>query len=467
MQFAKLTKSIGFILLAKTFDAFAGENVCQNKYWLQSPIVEAKSGDGSGIGGTGVTLPVKSESLAQRSREEESGIGGTGIVGIISGFGSICVNGVEIHYDAATPIVENGITTNANLALGQTVSILATSDAQNYHAQEIHLLHEIKGAVESVDANNEIFHVLGQTVHLPETLLEKIAVGDKVVISGNRLSDGSVEATRIEKYDTLNTVSLIGSLEMDHSSNHFHIGNQKIELPQDHTSVKVGDEISVQGMLKDNVLHVEKIEQSPRWSFSNRVDQLLLQGYIRDNVKQQINMDGMKITIDKATDKMPKIGDHTGLWVKINEKGRMVFDHLDTGNMLPKHNHRHDLHDSFKQDPATNHYEHEHSERFPEVNHIDLDDKHPEINRIDLDDKRPEINRIDLDDKRPEFNHIDLDDKITVTRPEINHIEIEKPDVSRPDIDKPTLLRLENSRPNVPEYEHNEQNEHSERLDLK
>ncbi len=446
MQFAKLTKSIWLVLLANTLDAFAEGNVCQDKYWLQSPIVEAKSSDGSGIGGTGVSLPVKSDVLAQRNGEGESGIGGTGIVGVISGFGSICVNGIEIHYDSKIPIVEDGVLTDFNrLALGQTVSILATSITQNYYAKEIHVLHEVQGVVESVDSNNGVFNVLGQTVHLPENLLDKITVGDNVVISGNRLTDGSIEAARVEKHDVINHVSLIGTLEVDNSSGNFRIGNQSIEFPKNHTDVKIGDEVRIQGILNDKILRVEKLEQNPRWSFPARVEQLLLQGYVRESTKAQINIDGVKINVKETTDKTPKIGEHTGIWVHENGKGRMVFDHLDTGNMLPEHNHRNGFHDSLKKESMSfqPNYEHEHAEHNsefressamkPEINHIDMDDKptiiHPEINHPDID--KPAV-------MQQEINHPDID-KPTVIRPEINHPDIDKPAVIRPEINRPDV----------------------------
>ena len=427
MRFPKLTKSMVLILFANTLDVFAQENVCQNKYWLQSPILETKSGDSSGIGGTGFSLPTKLDLLTKRNGEDESGIGGTGIVGIISGFGSICVNGLEIQYDSTTPVVEEGVSINVSqLALGQTVSILASSVTQNYYAKEIHVFHEVKGVVESVDSTNGIFSVLGQTVHLPVSLLEKITLGDKVVISGNRLSDGSIEAVRVEKHDVINDVSLIGSLEADNASGHFRIGNQSIELSENQAEVKIGDEVRVQGVLNGNVLRAEKLEQNPRWSFSSRVDQLLLQGYVRQSENSQINIDGMKINVNEATDKTPKRGEHTGIWVRKNEEGRMDFDHLEIKNSLPEHDYDNHLREQLKTE-STSKIMHEKPERNTEFK--DQQPIKPGFYRSDM--YKPAMTRL-------EINHLDIE-KPTLLRPEIN----------RPDIDKPTLLRLENYRPEI------------------
>ncbi|MDD2864335.1 MAG: DUF5666 domain-containing protein [Methylococcales bacterium] len=470
MRFTNLIKSIWLILFASTTDTFAEENVCKNKYWLQSPIVEAKANDGSGIGGTGFSPPTNSDLLAQRNGEGESGIGGTGIVGIISGFGSICVNGIEIQYDSKTPIVEDGIPTQSNhLALGQTVSILATHESQNYHAQEIHVLHEVQGVVTSIDSSSGVFSVLGQTVHLPETLLTEITIGDNVVVSGNRLTDGSIEATRVEQqHDAMNKVSVIGPLETDNVSGNFHIGKQPIELSVNQTTLKSGDEVRIQGVLKDGVLHAETLEHNPRWSFASRVDQLLLQGYVRQGDGEKINIDGVKITVNDVADKTPKTGEHVSVWVREIEKGKMILDH------------RQEQHEQHEQHEHSNHLggspllSSPHKLEPVQINHPDVDDKpnllHPEINRPDIDDKpnllHPEINRPDIDDKpnllHPEINRPDIDDKPNLLHPEINRPDIDDkpnllhPEINRPDIDKTTLLHLEVNHPDIdkPEVSH-------------
>ena len=48
-----------------------------------------------GIGGTGAPA-----ALSAASRTADRGIGGTGIIGVVTGFGSIFVNGLEIQYPA-------------------------------------------------------------------------------------------------------------------------------------------------------------------------------------------------------------------------------------------------------------------------------------------------------------------------------------------------------------------------------
>jgi hypothetical protein len=65
-----------------------------------------------GIGGTGT--PPGNPELADR------GIGGTGIVGVITGFASVCVDGLEIAYDRSAAVdIDGAAGTPAALRVGQ------------------------------------------------------------------------------------------------------------------------------------------------------------------------------------------------------------------------------------------------------------------------------------------------------------------------------------------------------------
>ena len=58
--------------------------------------------NGDGLGGTGISA----KTLASNPRGD--GLGGTGIVGTISGFGSIIVNGLELQFDRNTAVGSDG-----------------------------------------------------------------------------------------------------------------------------------------------------------------------------------------------------------------------------------------------------------------------------------------------------------------------------------------------------------------------
>src|SRR5580698_2173075 len=79
------------------------------------PLSDTPAAD-RGIGGTGA--PSNGPAMADR------GIGGTGIVGTITGFGSVFVNGLEVAYAPGTPMTVDGVAEpDAALRVGQLEAI--------------------------------------------------------------------------------------------------------------------------------------------------------------------------------------------------------------------------------------------------------------------------------------------------------------------------------------------------------
>jgi hypothetical protein len=479
---------ISVIFLCNAHVVLAGENVCKNKHWLQSPVIASTSHNGAGIGGTGFSMPIKSSESAQLNgegesgiggtgvaiptqsdtlvkKEDESGIGGTGIVGIISGFGSICVDGVEIHVKETTPIFEDGVATpSSHLALGQTVSVLTHIEADNYFAKEIRVLHEVSGEVKKIDTVNNTFSVLGQTVHLPADLIQQITLGGHVNISGNRLNDGSIEALRVDKSDKpIEKLSLIGPLEKETASGNFHIGKQIIDIPAGQTALQIGDEVRVQGTLKDKILYADSIEHNPRWAFSSRVDQILLQGHIRDGGVAHFNIDGIHVIVNNSENQTPQTGQYVGVWVHPSERGTMILNHWQE-IAWSEHSHAHHI-DTFPALFKEEKLGHESSSvekktdplRPALIERPDVE-KH-ESNKIDID--RPNIEKMELNKpgiERPEIEKLETSkpdiDRPEVEKFEINHPDIDRPDTNHTDIDKPTLLHLDIHRPDLDHPHH-------------
>jgi hypothetical protein len=153
-----------------------------------------------GMGGTGI--------------RGDGGIGGTGIradgevgiIGIITGFGSICVNGVEVEYDAATPVSSDGAPASASaLALGQLVAVRAAGSGAQARAREIRILDALVGRAEAVDpaagelrVDSQRVRLAASTVLEPNLSLAELA-GRSVRVSGLWRADGSLAATRIER----------------------------------------------------------------------------------------------------------------------------------------------------------------------------------------------------------------------------------------------------------------------------
>ncbi len=157
----------------------------------QSNVVAANDEDKDiGLGGTGM--------LAGAGSDTGSGLGGTGIIGEITGFGSIFVNGIEIEYDDKTAFTINGETSaHQQLEIGDVVEVLTVDDKQHTQAQIINLRHEVIGVVESVEPQTYSFTVNGQSVIQSIVKSTFPEVGTTVAVAGFRIDEQTIVSTRV------------------------------------------------------------------------------------------------------------------------------------------------------------------------------------------------------------------------------------------------------------------------------
>lgn len=147
-----------------------------------------------GLGGTGM--------LATTGSGAGSGLGGTGIVGKITGYGSIFVNGIEIEYNNKTPFTIDGKTaSHQQLEIGDVVEVLTTDANKHTQAQLINLRHEVIGRVEAADPQTFSFTVHGQTVVQAINKGAPPKVGATVAVSGFRIDEQTILSTRVTPAD--------------------------------------------------------------------------------------------------------------------------------------------------------------------------------------------------------------------------------------------------------------------------
>ena len=145
-----------------------------------------------GIGGTGAP-----------TRIAERGIGGTGIVGVVTGFASICLAGHEVALPADVPIEIGGAASNQQaLRAGQVAAVEAAGPADALYARRVTVRYEVEGPIEMIAPDR--LQVAGQIVLLsPETWLRTApALGQWVAVSGLRDPTGAIAATRLDLVST-------------------------------------------------------------------------------------------------------------------------------------------------------------------------------------------------------------------------------------------------------------------------
>jgi hypothetical protein len=255
------------------------------------PVVLAERG----LGGTGMPAPAAQQPGGAKTAPppgQDRGLGGTGatagIAGVITGFASICVNGVEVRYDDATFMHADGVASGQDmLRAGQVVAISATRLPGGLQAEQVEIRHEVIGPVWAITPQGLI--VAGQRVRLARNTRGNVGkgVGGWLAVSGLRDMGGEIVATRLDPVPP-GRIVLHGTLRGE--GGRYHIGALTLRLPPGAERF-AGESVTVTGTLTDGVLIVTSITpdllySDPRAYFGSGADWFLLESFA-------IHADGM------------------------------------------------------------------------------------------------------------------------------------------------------------------------------
>ncbi len=316
-------RGIASLIFAGFFLAFSNnvqsENRCETSATPTNPFAAVHSGIGgtgvqitqSGIGGTGIEnsgiggtgIEVSGIGGTGDKMTDEGGIGGTGIIGIITGFASICVNGIEIHYDANTPITMNGSPSSIHdLATGQVVVVRADEFSDNVIAQQIAIMHAAVGPITHIDPVTNEIQVLNQTIQLQAQNVPESLDSEWVRISGHRLANGKVVASHIQSIQPLDQ-SIINGRITQINSDELVIDGTRVALdPQTWpTSLSTGMEVSVSGHWNGASIHAQAIQIEPTRHILENVEYIVIEGYVQAVENQLLSINNQSVAISPAT----------------------------------------------------------------------------------------------------------------------------------------------------------------------
>lgn len=234
-----------------------------------------------GVGGTGAPA-------------DEGGIGGTGIVGTITGFGSICVNGMEVHFDSKVSLSENGVpASSSQLAIGQVVAVEAGRSRRGLEARSIAILHAYEGPITAREAGSASMRVMGQSVRVAPgaRVAEGLRIGESVRVSGLRNAQGEVVASRIDRAPNLEQVSAIGAIARGGD-----LHGLVLSKP-----LAPSSEVLVRGTWDGRQLNVVQTRSDPGMPFAGRVRNALVEGLVRGQQGDRIEFGGFTAYVDRST----------------------------------------------------------------------------------------------------------------------------------------------------------------------
>ncbi|WP_024850612.1 DUF5666 domain-containing protein [Hydrogenovibrio kuenenii] len=151
----------------------------------------------SGFGGTGKYLDPTSGFGG--TGKSSSGFGGTGIIGTITEFGSIWVNGIEIAYGKNTQVTSN-LRTHDGLKLGQQVVLQTEPNKNKTFTRKIEVFYPVAGKITKVNGGSiEISGHYKVTIN-KDTFMDKglsLSKGNYIAVNGYQVAENNWVGTRL------------------------------------------------------------------------------------------------------------------------------------------------------------------------------------------------------------------------------------------------------------------------------
>lgn len=207
----------------------------------------------------------------------EGGIGGTGIVGTLTEFGSLIVNGLRIETPAPEFTDAFGPLSFDDLQTRQVLTVEASLDAGGVlTAARVHITHPVAGIVNVVAADGRSGTVGGVPVQLEPDAPGDLTPGRRVLVSGV-WNGRTVLASRIDP--TAGPDLLAGAVETS-SPGQAVVAGQPVEL-RANARLAPGSYVTLVGRRERGVLRVDTLETGRFFGAAGPLETLSVEGYLQ------------------------------------------------------------------------------------------------------------------------------------------------------------------------------------------
>jgi hypothetical protein len=262
--------------------------------------------------------------------ESVAGIGGTGIVvGVITAFGSVYVNGIRFETTDSNFEVDGNVSASqSDLSIGMVVKIEGPIDSNGTSgtAQSIAYDDDIQGPIEQtpVEVNGSnggqlTFSIFGQvvivdktTTQFKDTSFNSLQVNDILEVSGFRDSNSHINASFVKRTEVLepgsSEVELKGSIsQLSIVDQRFMIGptivfyNHQTEIETEGSTLANDLLVEVEGIYQaDQSIFADEIELEEDL-FEDDVEEISLQGIVSDfNSLSDFTLNGQAVNASNA-----------------------------------------------------------------------------------------------------------------------------------------------------------------------
>ncbi|MEM9900515.1 MAG: hypothetical protein AAF865_04165 [Pseudomonadota bacterium] len=232
-----------------------------------------------GLAGSTVLAGCASPALVTRDDKRdpfEGGIGGTGIVGVLTDFGSVQVNGLRIEIGDMTRVVTAlGPVGAEALAAGQVLTIMATRSRDRLVARHVRIEFPLVGVLAQSDGGLSVNSV---PVRIEPGAVRAGALGARVAVSGLWTTD-AVVASRIDPAPF--PVDMVSGDVARGGSAALRVGSVPVEPQGGQTFPNSGAYVVATGQFDAARLRVERVATGRFVTGAQNLRQLAVEGYLR------------------------------------------------------------------------------------------------------------------------------------------------------------------------------------------
>jgi hypothetical protein len=274
----------------------AETNVCNSGMGGTGIQQDGIGGTGNQKGGIGGTGQQANSGVGGTGAQANSGVGGTGIIGFITGFASICVNGLEVHYDVQTTVDVDGVLASTDaLNIGQLVAIESNNKGNQLRARRVSVSHIMVGKIEKVDPAQSTVQIMGQTISLNSNTIggANLKPNQIVKVSGLVAANNLVHALRIDVAAANTPSSIAGLVDETGKINGVNIAGNDLTV--------AGRVVQVSGSWDGRALQGEQISESVSQRVLKGAESVVIQGLAPTRAGQQFSMQNQTINVDANT----------------------------------------------------------------------------------------------------------------------------------------------------------------------
>ena len=231
----------------------------------------------TGIAGFGVSpaLPATRD-----AKPAQGGIGGTGIVGTLTDFGSVLVNGLKVETDGRTQVTSAfGSARLDSLEVGHSLTIEAATQSGTLFARRVHITHPLIGVVEGSPGISRRIRVAGIRVVVEQGAIVEMERGARVAVSGvwrgNR-----VVASRIDRLPSAGASVIAGALDVGRNPSDPAIAGQRLIVSRGINVPAAGSFVTVIGEARDNGFAVAQLIPGRFTGAAGALQRLSVEGFL-------------------------------------------------------------------------------------------------------------------------------------------------------------------------------------------